>query len=119
MVKAEIIFPDGTKIVVDGDIDDIIEIKKRFNEQEKVNGKKDTLVKNVRDGIKTSKGPLGRSRLLIKEDFFKEKRTIKDILKKLKESVIFYNAQSLSPALLRLIRKGELRRIREEKDDRM
>ena len=64
-------------------------------------------------GISSSTGPLGRINQLIQESFFKEKRTIQDIKSKLEEKAIFYDATSLSPTLLRLVKKGIIRRIKE------
>lgn len=114
MVNANITFPDGTKMEVEGTVEDIIAIKNEFNKKNIPKQESNTLVQKKNIGIKASKGPMGRTRILIEEDFFGTKKTITDILKKLEEKGFYYNAQALSPTLVRLVRKGELRRIKEE-----
>lgn len=106
MAKAEIIFPDGTKMVLDGSVEEVMRIKKHFSQKEKS-------VDNLASEKKNSPGPLGRIGLLIEENFFNDKRTLKDIRKKLEEKAIFYSPQMISPALIRSIKKGRLRRIKE------
>ena len=59
-------------------------------------------------------GPIDYIRELIEQDFFNGKRALGEIKEKLDEEAHFYPATSLSPALVRLVRKRELRRIKED-----
>ncbi len=111
MVKAEIILTDGTKMIVDGTPEEILQIKESL---EKKHSKSSTPPADIGRKPISDKGPLGRVSLLVQEGFFKEKRSISEIKSKLAEKAIFYDLTSLSPSVLRLVKRGELRRIKEE-----
>jgi len=116
MTKAEINLPNGTKITVDGTPEEIIRIQQAFSDSPDSTSKKK---QGYRDkGIPKKKpskvGPLGRIRTLITEDYFKEKRTMEDVRKSLEERAIFYKHSDIAPSLIRLVKKGELRRLKEE-----
>lgn len=53
---------------------------------------------------------------LIKNSFFKEPKNIGEVQKALQEKGYHYPVTSLSPTLLRLVRKGMLSRVRNEND---
>jgi hypothetical protein len=59
------------------------------------------------------KGPADHIRELVADDFFKTKQGLGDVKKKLEEGAHIYPITSLSPALFRLVRLKELRRIKE------
>jgi hypothetical protein len=115
MAKADIILPNGTRINIDGTPEEIIKIKESLTNEESIQGKRKNVVKKNNSKKKLSKnGPLIRIRGLIEKDFFKEKRTIENVRKMLEEMAIFYKVSDISPSLIRLVKKGELRRIKEE-----
>jgi len=118
MAKAEIILSDGTKMNIDGTPEEIIKIKQsfiEFNIKAKSNVSKITRKRSgSKSKILSKEGPLSRIRDLIKNNFFKEERNIEDIRKKLEEKAIFYQVTALSPSLIRLVKKGELRRLKED-----
>jgi len=114
MVNAKITFPDGTQIDVEGTAEDIVKIKQRFDEKNDALKNKDTPNKKTGQRIHSSKGPLGRVRLLIERNFFEQKRTLQDVKSKLEEMAIFYRLSDLSPSLIRLVKRGELRRLKEK-----
>jgi hypothetical protein len=58
-------------------------------------------------------GPADYIRGLINEGFFRSKRGLGDVKKKLEEGAHIYPVTTLSPALFRLVRRRELRRIKE------
>ena len=111
MVHAEITLKDGTKMLLDGSPEEIMQIKEKLEDNSKTHV---NLAHKDKRSISDKEGPLGRITNLIHEGYFKEKRTISDIKNKLAENAIFYDNTVLSPSLLRLIRKGLLRRIKEE-----
>jgi hypothetical protein len=116
MAKAEINLPNGTKITVDGTPEEIIKIQGAFSRPSEYE-RKDSRVygSKVIPKKKPNKiGPLGRIRNLIEEDYFKDKRTIEDVRKILEERAIFYKSSDIAPSLIRLVKKGELRRLKED-----
>jgi hypothetical protein len=52
---------------------------------------------------------------LIADDFFKKPKELGEIKKALEEQGHFYPRTSLSPMLIRLVRKKELRRLKDGK----
>jgi hypothetical protein len=116
MAKAEIILPNGTKINIEGTSEEIIKIKEAITHEEKNYSKQNTssIQKSSSSKRSSKEGPLVRIRNLIEDNFFKEKRTIEDVRKKLEEKAIFYKVSDLSTSLIRLVKKGELRRLKEE-----
>ena len=115
MVKAEINLPNGTKINIDGSPEDIIKIQQAISGHNEGKMKKISIdqgryiPKRKPDKI----GPLGRVRVLIEQDYFKEKRTMDNVRKLLEEKAIFYKHSDIAPSLIRLVKKGELRRLKE------
>ena len=65
-------------------------------------------------GKAARKGPQQLLRDLAEENWFKSKRTIGDVQKKLEEKGHIYAMQSLSTPLLRLTRSRALRRIKDK-----
>jgi len=116
MTTAEINLPDGTKITIDGSVEDIMKIQQTFSlgSSAKDNQSEIDKSRNIRKKKTNQSGPLGRIRVLIGKDFFKEKRTIDEVKKTLQERAIFYKTSDLSPSLIRLVKGGELRRLKEE-----
>jgi len=115
MAKAEINLPNGTKITVDGTSDEIIKIQQAFSKNSESKPRKNYIYRN--EGIPKKKpskiGPLGRIRVLIGENYFKKKRTLDDVKKSLEEKAMFYKHSDIAPSLIRLVKKGELRRLKE------
>lgn len=69
---------------------------------------------SVDTGRNTStRGPVGRIRVLKNTGFFKNKRTIGDVQSKLEEAGHIYQLPAISPVLIRLVRAHELRRFKE------
>jgi hypothetical protein len=114
MAKAEIVLKDGTKMNIEGTPDEIMQIKEHLEKSKVGNLSSEDKDPKKDFGISSQEGPLSRIYNLIKEGFFKEKRTLADIKSKLEEKAIFYDVTSLSPTLLRLVKRGIIRRIKEE-----
>ena len=60
-----------------------------------------------------ARGPAGRIRNLKDAGFFRTKRAIGDIKDKLEEGGHLYELSAISPALIRMVRNHELRRIKD------
>lgn len=122
MPKANVVLPDGTKVVIDGTADEVASVLQRISgAAEPSHGTRVTSAKRQRRAAsptvtrdkKKAKGPADYIRELIDEDFFKTKRGLGEVQKKLEEGAHIYPVTHLSPALFRLVKARELRRIKE------
>jgi hypothetical protein len=109
MPKANVTFPDGTKVTIQGSEAQVSEIINRISPVSK--GRRPA---QKSSGRTTRPGPSTHIQTLVDEGYFKKKRSIGDIQTALEERGYIYSTPSLSPTLIRLIRKrGPLRRIKE------
>ena len=121
MAKANLILPNGTKVDIEGNADEVALLLSKFSQPQGTQQARQAPKRKARrtstvDGIRKAKlGPIGHISAMAEEDFFKSKRTLADIQKKLEEKGHIYAQTSLSPALVRLVRKKALRRIKTNK----
>jgi|ERR1700733_414936 len=119
MPKAHITTKNGTKITIEGTPDEVAAMVAQFEEGSPASKdfrrskKRDNSVSAPRSGTKA--GPVGLISELIDGGYFKKPRELSAIKMTLEEQGHFYPITSLSPVMLRLIRKRELRRIRDKK----
>lgn len=122
MAKANLILPSGTKVHLEGTAAEIAVLLSRFSGGSEKHGgakrgkkKKHTAPKEK--GSKSRSGPTGLVLDLINEGYFKSRRTLPEIQKKLEERGHIYAQTSLSPILIRLVRRKDVnfRRIRDKK----
>lgn len=112
MAKAHITTKEGTKITIEGSPDEVAALVARFE------GKTKAVAK--RGDEKKSRGS-GKASLtslisdLLDGDFFKKPKELSAIRLVLEEQGHFYPATTLSPVMLRLVRKRALRRIKDNK----
>jgi len=120
MAKANVDLPNGTKIQIDGtseEIGKILELyKNEGNFDEEIDKpKKKTKYKTNKTGRKKSKsGPKQYIRELKTAGFFKVKRNMKEVQKKLEEKGHIYPMNELSTPLRNLVQDSELGRIKEK-----
>lgn len=121
MAKASFIRPDGTKITIEGDADEVsalIEILegslRKVGSSSRAAGAKTKLKRpSRRSGAPTRPGPTGNVLRLRDEGFFEAKRTLGDLRNRLEEGGHIYALTDLSPILTRLVRQRQLRRLKE------
>ncbi len=122
MAKANLTFLNGTRVTIEGTSKEVASLLEKFSapigEPVAAGGKarRSTSAKMKHpQGRKISQpsGPVGHIRDLKEEGFFKSKRAIGDIQKKLEEKGHIYALSSLSPALIRLVRSRVLGRLKE------
>jgi hypothetical protein len=113
MTKAEITLPSGAKVMLEGtdaEIKDLIDYY--------AGGRRETISAKHRPDSKIvprpSSGPIGLVRDLIAEGFFREKRSLGAIQQRLAEAGHLYPQTTLSPTMLKLLKRRELRRIRDK-----
>jgi hypothetical protein len=121
MAKADLILPNGTTVKIEGTAEEVAELLDKISLPQRGAGKKPPKKRrNASSKAKTSmkkatrKGPQVLIGELAEEDYFKAKRAISDVQKKLEEKGHIYALESLSMPLLRLTRKKVLRRIKED-----
>jgi hypothetical protein len=113
MPKASIMTKSGAKVTIEGTQDEVATLLAVFNG---VPPKSPSVPKD-RIQRKGAAKPTPMSLLseLIGEGFFKAPKTLDGVRVALREKGHFYPVTTLSPVLLRLVRKRELRRIKENK----
>lgn len=121
------VLADGTKVTIDGTTEEVAALIQRISAAtpgpaargaaagtRRRRGKALTPSDGKTASRKASaKGPVGYIRELAGADYFKTKRGLGDVQKKLEEGAHIYAVTHLSPAMTRLVRTRELRRIKE------
>lgn len=118
MAKADLKLPDGTTVAIDGSPDEITKILSTLGSGRAVHGSKTrTRSSAAKTGRapRLAKGPTAYIVQLRDDGFFKAKRSLGDIQKKLEEQGHIYAVTSLSPILVTLVRRRDLRRVKEGK----
>jgi hypothetical protein len=117
MPTSNLVLPDGTKVSIEGSANEVASIINRISQttKPKTETKHSTESRTTRRTKAIPKGPTGHILSLNTEGYFKERRALADIQKKLEEKGFIYARTSLSPVLVRLTRKREIRRIKTSK----
>lgn len=122
MAKATLTLSDGTTVLIEGSSEEIARIMSLHSTNSQIQSLKPPSTTRVKKSKSTSKkssqsttGPKLRIIELKSLGFFDEKRSIVDIQKKLEEQGYIYAQTSLSPALTRLTRHKDLRRVKDAK----
>jgi hypothetical protein len=116
MATAKVTLPDGTTVNIDGTPEEVAALVQRISPSDGPPTRRGSGSRKARAQAPKTRpmGPIDYIRALIAEDFFASKRGLGDIKAKLAEQAHFYPVTSLSPTLVRLVRKRELRRIKED-----
>jgi len=123
MTKANLVLPGGTKVSIDGTADEVASLLERFSSSGGFNRSTNRRASRARDKLgdralprtkATRTGPTEYIRELIDEGYFKTKREISVVRDKLEERAHIYPVTSISGPLYRLVKKKELRRIKED-----
>lgn len=122
MAKANLVLGDGTTVAIEGTAEEVALLLQKFSSTRNASG--ETRRKSLGKGHTASprksavkskrKGPQQLMADLADEGWFKSKRTIGDVQKKLEEKGHIYAMVSLSTPLLRLTRNKTLRRIKDK-----
>jgi hypothetical protein len=123
VATAKLVLPNGTTVNIEGTADEVATLLARFSgdaspgagarkPSRKTKATRSSAV-DKKDRPKR-KGPQTLLEELANENFFKSKRTIGEVQKKLEEKGHIYALHSLSTPLLRLTRNKTLRRIKEK-----
>ena len=117
MAKANISLKNGTTVAIEGTAEEVAELLAKFSQPMEPQPSRARHRKPA--GRKSGKAKKGGPTVLIGElveqGYFKAKRSISDIQKKLEEGGHIYPVTSISPCLTRMTKRRQLRRIREDK----
>ncbi len=121
MAKANIETAKGTKIIIEGTADEIHKIIQAVNSDLHTQTRENEKVVPKSPQVETTKykskilGAKGRIETLIAKDFFKQPKAIGEVKEALETEGHIYPLTHLSPPLLRLTRKSQLRRLKSDK----
>jgi hypothetical protein len=114
MAKALITMRDGATVTIEGSQDEVAELLARFNGQSS-SAAPPSQAASRQQHHKSKSTPMGLILELVGEGFFREPKELGAIRLALKEKGHFYPVTTLSPLMLRLVRRKELRRIKDQK----
>jgi hypothetical protein len=121
VAKGNLVLRDGTTVAIEGTAEEVALLLQRFSSQPgKPNRptvrkkKRSTSPSIAAAGKNQRKGPQQLMAELADDGYFKSKRTIGDVQKRLEEKGHIYAMESLSTPLLRLTRNRTLRRIKDK-----
>jgi|CXWL01.1.fsa_nt_gi hypothetical protein len=117
MPKAQIALTDGTKITIEGTSDEVSAFISKFSASAPLSSKeqKRSGKKSEQRTLKSKPGPVDLISELIDGGFFKKPKELGSIRLALEEQGHYYPVTTLSPILLRIVRKKLLRRIKDKK----
>jgi hypothetical protein len=116
MAKANITTKTGTKITVEGTPEEVSRVIAQIGVQESSAKTPYNRKQGVRKQKTTQKAtPVNLVSSLIDGGFFRKSKDLAAIKTALEEMGHYYPVTSLSPTLLRLVRKRQLRRLKENK----
>ncbi len=115
MAKTELTLSNGTKVTIEGDPAEVREIAEAVAVANQGRFGRTLKPKSSRGSLTTGRdGPTDRILALKQGGFFKERRSLAAIREGLEESGFIYPMTTLSPVVIRLVRAGQLRRVKEK-----
>lgn len=118
MTKATIKTKSGTEIIIESDRKTIEEIVFALQRREDLKEKFKEEITKRKENISTGTKPQTATDAILKlkiDGFFKSRKSLSEIQAELERAGHIHPNTSLSPTLLRLVRRGELDRSRDEK----
>lgn len=113
MAKAHISIKDGAKVTIEGTSEEVAALLARFEAATSTRPKHEA--RSLTRKATARVGPVSLLSELIDGGFFKKPKKLSAIKLSLEEQGHFYPVTTLSPVLLRLVRKRQLRRIKDNK----
>lgn len=113
MAKAQLKTKTGTTIVVEGTPEEVASLIERI---EGGSSREKATPKSAKKNVSSAKAtPVNLICSLIDGGFFRKPKDLASVKMALEEMGHFYPITTLSPALLRLVRRRQLRRLRDNK----
>ena len=115
MAKANLTTKAGTRIVVEGTLEEVALLVEKIEGVQPTAARKAAATDTGERARATGKAtPVNLIASLIDGGFFRKPKDLASVKVALEEIGHFYPVTSLSPALLRLVRKRQLRRLRDK-----
>lgn len=117
MPKATIATPSGTKITVEGTNEEVLALIARLEGLDSAPHPRQSVASRSDSQAKSKSKPSlpGLILEMISNGFFKEPKQLSALKDALEQNGQFYPLTTLSPAMLRLVRSRQLRRIKDNK----
>lgn len=115
MAKAQLKTKAGTLVTIEGTTEEVANLIALFDGAGASGNSKTPAVKQRKQGSRTKDGLAGQLGSLMGDGFFKRPKEFGAIKAALEQQGHYYARTTLSPALLRLVRKRELRRLKDKK----
>jgi hypothetical protein len=120
MARAQLITKLGTKVSIEGTVDEVADLLARFegeHREPKSTGSSLSMLRSTKPSRskKAVTSPANLISEFTESGFFSTPKDLNAIKVALQEQGHFYPATSLSPTLLRLVRKRQLRRMKDNK----
>jgi hypothetical protein len=113
MAKASVRMASGALVTVEGTEDEIVALVMRLEEPRDANSERPK-ANNAKLRQTARVTPMRLISDLVADGFFAEPRDLGAVRSALKDGGHFYPTTTLSPVMLRLVRKKEMRRIKEK-----
>ena len=120
MATATIDLPDGTKVVIEGDAEEVARIFRLIRGAGAVSSEPEPAHQGARigrsriaTGPRATGGVMQYVRELIDSEYFAERRSLSDVQRRLEDLGRIYPLTHLSTPLRRLVQSRELRRLRQ------
>lgn len=115
MAKAHIALTDGTKITIEGTSEEVAALVSKLSTGTPLSSKEKKKSEKESGSTSSKSGPVDLISELIDGGFFKKPKELGSIRLALEEQGHYYPVTTLSPLLLRLVRRKQLRRIKDKK----
>ena len=117
MAKAQLTTKLGTRVIIEGSSEEVAELLARFEDGAQSFAAPSSATRHAKPSRerKVPKSPINLVAGLVDTGFFATPQALNAIKGALREQGHFYPVTTLSPTLLRLVRKKQLRRIKENK----
>jgi hypothetical protein len=115
MPKATVAIPSGAKVTIEGTNDEVVALIARLEGLEDIPRTPQSAASRSNSQTKSKPSLPGLISEMISNGFFKEPRHLSALKDALEQNGQFYPVTTLSPAMLRLVRSRQLRRIKDNK----
>ncbi len=115
MAKANIKTKEGTIVTVEGSPEEVAKLIRLFQGESKLKSGKSLDKEPIKSMHSSKISPINLIGSLIDGGFFKKPKDLSEVKHALEELGHVYPVTSLSPTLLRLVRRRQLRRLKEKK----